>query len=66
MTSSPTSTARPHSPEGAPLAASAGVAYAPEGDGSPLDAWVDLMETVEALCPRWPERLLAVGRDYRL
>ena len=63
----PTSTTKPaiQSRE-APLAASAGVAYAPQSERAPLDAWMDLMEAVEALCPRWPERPLAIGQNYRL
>jgi hypothetical protein len=32
----------------------------------PIDAWIDLMEVVEALCPTWPERGLSCGVDYRL
>lgn len=34
-----------------------------------LADWIDLMEVVEALCPRWPERTAPVGKgpcDYRL
>jgi hypothetical protein len=34
-----------------------------------LSDWIDLMEVVEALCPRWPERPAPAGkgqRDYRL
>lgn len=32
----------------------------------PFAAFLDLMDVVEALCPRWPERTPSVGRDYRL
>jgi hypothetical protein len=66
MTSSPTSTANRQRPDIVPLAASAGEPYAPKGKGSSLDAWVDLMEAVEALCPRWPERSQPIGTVYRL
>lgn len=66
MTSTPTSTARQQRPQDAPLAASAGKPYATKPNGSPIDAWMDLMEAVEALCPRWPERAVSVGVDYRL
>lgn len=66
MPSLPNSTASPPASENAALAASAGVPYAWKGEGSPLDAWIDLMEAVEALCPRWPERPMAVSGDYRL
>lgn len=67
MTSSPKSTtdaaARIAEP---PFAAAGGVPYAPKTDRPPIEAWVDLMEAVEALCPRWPEREISIGRDYRL
>lgn len=33
----------------------------------PIDAWIDLMEVVEALCPVWPEAVAGnSSRDYRL
>ena len=32
----------------------------------PIEAWIDLMEVVEALCPVWPERDGAGQGDYRL
>ena len=35
--------------------AEAGVPYAPEYR-DPISAWIDLMDVVEALCPKWPER----------
>ncbi len=66
MKSSPTSTADRTTPERAPLAASAGVSDGLPEASNPIDAWMDLMEAVEALCPRWPERMVPVGRDYRL
>lgn len=66
MTSSPTSTVRQQRPQDAPLAASAGKRYTPKRSGSPIDAWMDLMEAVEALCPHWPERTVSIGVDYRL
>lgn len=31
-----------------------------------MDAWMDLMEAVEALCPHWPARPLVIGQDYRM
>jgi hypothetical protein len=52
--------------EPAPLAGSAGKAYAPLVLAEPVDAWLDLMEVIEALCPRWPTRSLPTGTDYRL
>jgi len=33
-----------------------GVEYRVSDAVDPFDAWVQLMEVVEALCPRWPER----------
>lgn len=33
----------------------------------PIQAWIDLMDVVEALCPERPERVLSMGAgDYRL
>jgi hypothetical protein len=66
MSSSPRSTTRQQRIQDAPLAASAGKPYAPERRGNPVDQWMELMEVVEALCPRWPERAALIGRDYRL
>jgi hypothetical protein len=37
------------------LAAEAGVPYTPD-HRNPIAAWIELMEVVEALCPRWPTR----------
>jgi len=51
---------------GAPFAASAGMPFASGRTDSPIDAWMDLMEAIEALCPRWPEPSPRVGCDYRL
>jgi hypothetical protein len=67
QTSLSTSAAEPELPvEPAPLAASAGEAHAPPVLAEPVDAWLDLMEVIEALCPRWPTRSLPTGTDYRL
>lgn len=48
------------------LVAEAGVPYraVPEGDG--IDAWLDLMTVVEALCPVAPMPQLLILRDCRL
>lgn len=40
--------------------------HVPRSRSAEIDAWMDLMEAVEALCPRWPDRELVVDRDYRL
>jgi hypothetical protein len=37
------------------IVAEAGVAYAPQ-HRAPIAAWIELMEVVEVLCPRWPAR----------
>jgi hypothetical protein len=67
MSSLPTSTAKLEDhPVDAPLAASGGVPFAPKLQRDPITAWIELMEVVEMLCPRWPERPLVVGKDYRL
>lgn len=66
MTSSPNSACKQHDFEAAPFAASGGAEYVGSPGVSSVDAWMDLMETVEALCPRWPKRELSIGTDYRL
>lgn len=38
------------------LVSEGGVAYHPSRSNDPVAAWMDLMEAVEALCPRWPAR----------
>lgn len=43
------------------LVREAGVAYAPLPRPDPLVAWIELMEVVEALCPRWPPRPPVIG-----
>jgi len=48
------------------LAAGGGVRFAPPLQREPIDAWMDLMEVIECLCPVWPKRTMAVGTDYRL
>lgn len=32
----------------------------------PLQAWLSLMEVIEALCPEWPPRATASGGEFRL
>jgi hypothetical protein len=43
-----------------------GVPYLPSSDKDPFEAWMELMEVVEALCPRWPDRPLNTGGEFRL
>ena len=50
----------------APFAASGGIAYERSSDGEPIAAWMDLMEFIEILCPRWPTRPLSSGSRYLL
>lgn len=38
------------------LAREAGVPYRPGPANDPFERWLELMEVVEALCPRWPAR----------
>lgn len=39
-----------------PLVREAGRPYEPANMDDPLRAWLELMEVVEALCTRWPQR----------
>ena len=48
------------------LAGEGGAPYTLPESTDPYTAWMDLMEAVEALCPRWPERAPSVGRLFRL
>ena len=49
------------------LVAEAGVPYASTPAGDPIVAWMDLMEAVEALCPKWPPRPpLVASANFRL
>lgn len=48
------------------LAAHAGVPYLRSTFDQGFTDWLALMEVVEGLCPRWPERELSIGTDYRL
>jgi hypothetical protein len=48
------------------IAAGGGVAYEPERTTDPIADWTGLMEVVEALCPRWPEREPSMGTRFEL
>lgn len=50
----------------APFAATGGAPYAPPQARDPIAAWMELMEVVESLCPRWPARPLSTGHRYLL
>jgi hypothetical protein len=49
-----------------PLVREGGVPYRPSSDRDPFEAWVELMEAVEALCPHWPQRPRATGGVFKL
>ncbi|MFC4821565.1 hypothetical protein [Dokdonella ginsengisoli] len=53
-------------PEIAGLAAEAGVPYVPRHPDDPIGDWIGLMEAVEALCPRWPQREPTIGERFEL
>ena len=44
----------------------AGVAYRPSPTRDPFEAWIALMEAVEALCPRWPAREHRMTGEFKL
>lgn len=56
----------PSGVQDAPFAASGGAAYVRSETQDPIAAWMDLMEVVEILCPRWPARALSTGSCYLL
>ncbi len=47
---------KPEAATGPVLVSEGGAAYRPLRSNDPIAAWMDLMEAVEALCPRWPTR----------
>lgn len=49
-----------------PLASEAGLERIPGRVRDPLLRWIELMEVVEALCPRWPERRWRENGDFRI
>jgi hypothetical protein len=63
MKSSRTSTERV--PE-ALLVREAGVPYRPSPARDPFEAWIALMEAVEALCARWPPREHQMTGNFKL
>jgi len=66
MTSSPTDADNGAPTTGAPLTVVAGWHSVLPVPQHPIEAWIDLMEVVEALCPVWPEATAARTGDYRL
>ncbi len=66
MSSSPKSTAPTTDDRHTLLVADAGVPYRIVPTGDPIQAWIDLMEAVEVLCPKWPPQPPSRGRNYRL
>ena len=66
MTSSPTDADAYVALTDAPLTVVAGWHSVLPVPKHPIQAWIDLMEVVEALCPEWPEAAAANAGDYRL
>ena len=63
MSSSQNSTDKPRATL---LVAEGGVPYRLREGADSIDVWIELMEAVEALCPRWPERARSISGDFRL
>jgi len=55
-----------HSPPEPIFVREGGVPYRSSRAADGIDAWIDLMEAVEALCPQWPQRPVLAGSDFRL
>lgn len=67
MSSSPKSTGRRAEPRSGPILVEGGGESARPKPRDPIPAWMQLMEVIEALCPRWPERPAAIrGSRFRL
>lgn len=64
MSSWPTYPSKPSTD--VPLVSEGGLPYKSTVSNDPIQDWIDLMELVEALCPKWPERTLQVFENYRL
>lgn len=53
-------------PVPAPLAANAGIRRR-RVFADPIQRWIELMDLIEGLSPRWPSRLrMVAGTDFRL
>ena len=63
MSSSQNSTDKPRAML---LVAEGGVPYRLREEADSIDAWIELMEAVEALCPEWPRREPSSGGKYLL
>ncbi|MBS0555910.1 MAG: hypothetical protein JSR27_00695 [Proteobacteria bacterium] len=64
MKSSPTSTT--DDPRREFFVREAGIAYRSSRERDPFEAWISLMDAVEALCPRWPERERRMTGEFKL
>jgi len=53
-------------PEPFPFARDGGMPYRAAADQDPFEAWMSLMEAVEALCPEWPEREVGMKGTFKL
>ena len=49
-----------------PFVREGGAPYRVSDNADGFEAWMSMMEAVEALCPRRPERAPMIGSDYRL
>jgi hypothetical protein len=49
-----------------PFVAEGGVPYRMPDASDPVDAWIQLMEVIEALCPQWPQRGPSLGGTFLL
>lgn len=48
------------------LVADGGLRRAVPPSADPIADWIDLMSTIEAICPQWPAREVPPGLGYRL
>jgi hypothetical protein len=48
------------------LLAEGGVANTPVLRRDPIEAFIELLEVIEILCPVWPPRNVRIASDYRL
>lgn len=66
MNFSPPDDAKPTQGATPVLVADGGLPFAPLARRDSMVVFFELMEVVELLCVRWPERRVSMGRDFRL
>jgi len=49
-----------------PFVEEGGVSYCTADATDPVEAWIQLMEVIEALCPQWPRREPMLGHTFLL